>query len=134
MRISDWSSDVCSSDLARPLNPCAITHHSDDSLRLAGGLACLTAVKLRLSSATRSLSAPPASTLATNAPPGRRTSAANHDPAPTSAIVRRASVCWWPTVFAAMTDHTYSGAPPTASVSNDQPTIRSGQKVNVYVE
>jgi hypothetical protein len=48
-----------------PLNPCATTYHSDEPLRLAGGLACLTEAKRRLSSATRSWSAPPASTLAT---------------------------------------------------------------------
>ncbi len=56
---------------------------------LAGGLACLTAVKRRFSSATRLLSAPPASTLATNAPPGFNTSPANSRPASTSAMVRR---------------------------------------------
>ena len=49
----------------RPLKPCAMTYHSDESLRLAGGLACFTVVKWRFSSATRLLSAPPASTLAT---------------------------------------------------------------------
>ena len=54
----------------RPLNPCATTYHSDEPLRLAGGLACLTVAKRRLSSATRPQSAPPASTLATKAPPG----------------------------------------------------------------
>ena len=57
-------------DRAQPLNPCATTYHSDEPLRLAGGLACLTVAKRRLSSATRSVSAPPASTLATKAPPG----------------------------------------------------------------
>jgi hypothetical protein len=49
-----------------PLKPCATTYHSlDEPLRLAGGLACFTVVKWRLSSATSWLSAPPASTLAT---------------------------------------------------------------------
>ena len=49
----------------RPLNPCAMTYHSEESLRLAGGLACFTVVKCRFISATSWLSAPPASTLAT---------------------------------------------------------------------
>jgi len=48
-----------------PLNPWATTYHSLESLRLAGGFACFTVEKLRLSSATSWLSAPPASTLAT---------------------------------------------------------------------
>src|SRR5579859_7796535 len=94
--------EAYSTSVARPLKPCAITYHSDDSLRLAGGLACFTLVKLRLSSATSPESAPPASTLATKQPPGRSTSVANSPPASTSAIVRRWSVCWWPTVLAAM--------------------------------
>src|SRR4051794_29608035 len=51
--------------LLLPLKPCATTYHSLESLRLAGGLACLTVAKLRLSSATRLLSAPPARTFAT---------------------------------------------------------------------
>ena len=42
-----------------PLNPWATTYHSLESLRLAGGLACFTVVKFRLSSATSALSAPP---------------------------------------------------------------------------
>ena len=57
-------------DQAAPLKPCAITYHSDESLRLAGGLACLTVGKWRLSRASSSVSVPPASTLATKAPPG----------------------------------------------------------------
>ena len=61
----------------RPLNPCAMTYHSDEPLRLAGGLACLTVVKCRLSSASSSASVPPASTLATKAPPGASVSTAN---------------------------------------------------------
>src|SRR4030095_10727177 len=38
---------------ARPLNPWAMTYHSLESLRLAGGLACFTVVKWRFNSATR---------------------------------------------------------------------------------
>ena len=34
---------------AAPLNPCATTYHSLESLRLAGGLACFTVAKCRLS-------------------------------------------------------------------------------------
>ena len=42
---------------------------------------------------------------------------AKASPASTSAIVRKWSVCWCPTVFAAMSDRTRSGAPPSASLS-----------------
>src|SRR5690606_829498 len=59
---------------AVPLKPCATTYHSDESLRLAGGFECFTVRKLRFSSATSAWSAPPASTLATNVPPGARIS------------------------------------------------------------
>src|SRR6185503_17245478 len=63
--------------LTGPLNPCATTYHSLESLRLAGGFACFTVSKWRLRSATRLLSAPPASTFATKEPPGFSTSFAN---------------------------------------------------------
>ena len=46
------SSSSPSTTATRPLKPCATTYHSLDPLRLAGGLACLTVVKWRLSSAT----------------------------------------------------------------------------------
>ena len=78
-----------SAALIQPLNPCATTYHSDEPLRLAGGLACLTVAKRRFSSATRLESAPPASTLATKAPPGRSTSAAKSSAASTRPMVRR---------------------------------------------
>ena len=48
----------------QPLKPCAITYHSLESLRLAGGLACFTVRKCCLSSVSRSVSVPPARTLA----------------------------------------------------------------------
>src|SRR3546814_16764289 len=56
---------VPGSDAFAALKPCAMTYHSEESLRLAGGLACLTLWKLRFSAAPRSLSAPPASPFAT---------------------------------------------------------------------
>src|SRR3546814_7965643 len=41
MRISDWSSDVCSSDLERAFQLCAGTsHHQGYQLRGAGGPQC----------------------------------------------------------------------------------------------
>ena len=42
---------------------------------------------------------------------------ANSSPASTSAMVRRWSVCGWPTVFAAMSERTRSAGPPSASFS-----------------
>ena len=84
------AADLVLSDMAAN----TVGHPQTDHLRTmalveAGGLACFTVWKLRFSVATRSLSAPPASTLATKAPPGFSTSHANSTPASTSAIVRR---------------------------------------------
>jgi len=37
----------------RPLKPCAITYHSEEPLRLAGGLACFTVAKFCLRMVSR---------------------------------------------------------------------------------
>src|SRR3546814_7556361 len=42
---------VPGSDAFAALKPCAMTYHSEESLRLAGGLACLTLWELRFSAA-----------------------------------------------------------------------------------
>src|SRR3546814_20215772 len=68
---------VPGSDAFAALKPCAMTYHSEESLRLAGGLACLTLWKLRFSAATRSLSAPPARPFPTTVPPSANTTEAH---------------------------------------------------------
>src|SRR3546814_689053 len=87
---------------SRPLNPCAITYSSGDPLRLAGGLACLTVAKCRLSRVSSSRSAPPANPLATTAPPGSRPSTAKSAGVSASALGRQWLAGGWPTGFAAL--------------------------------
>jgi len=60
----------------QPLNPVATTNFSELSERDAGGLTCTTFSNFCLSSFCKSPSAPPAKTLATNVPPGSKTSKA----------------------------------------------------------
>ena len=85
--------------------------------RLAGGLTFATLSKLRFSSACISVSAPPASTLATKVPPGSSTSKASWAAASTRATMRMWSVPLWPEDDAAMSDITTSAGPPSQSLT-----------------
>src|SRR3546814_17970085 len=48
MRISDWSSDVCSSDLGLPVKVAAFTNLSHDHLDYHGDMDAYMAAKMRL--------------------------------------------------------------------------------------
>ena len=61
---------------SRPLNPCATTYHSLRVLAAGRRLGVLHRREAALELGEQALSAPPASTLATKAPPGRRISVA----------------------------------------------------------
>src|SRR4029079_9978364 len=79
----------CDAAAVAQRNPVANRYNSAESVRLAGGLTCLTVLSSRLSEASSAAAVPPCSTFARNVPPGANTSRANSAAASTNAMILR---------------------------------------------